>query len=292
MSGAALLFPWRSFAAVLTVAPSAGNPGMVTISLDTQGQTVNAVEAHFSFDTSLFAIGSVDTAGSIINLWVSGPTFSNASGTLDLAGIIPGGETTADGVIATIAIVPKEPGVATSFTLDSAQALLNDGQGTPAALSVVSDPFATGVTMGGQTAVSTQAPNAFTPEIGQDPNIFSGQYFIVFATTDQGSSIDHYDVLEVPAGTKVTSSSVWTIATSPYRLNDQTLSSDIYVRAVDSAGNFRVEELPATQKSSKTDKTLDDVEVLLGAIVVLLIMGGIIRRIRKWKRRKRSRDSG
>lgn len=278
----ALLFPWRSFAAVLSVGPSATASDTVAISLDTQGQTVNAVEAHFSFDTDLFSIGSVSDANSVVELWVSGPTFSNTLGTLDLAGIIPGGENTSDGTVVTITLVPKETNIKTNFTFVSGQVLLNDGRGTPTVLSVVINPFALGAAGSVSPALSTQAPDAFAPEIGRDPNIFSGQYFLAFSTTDQGSGIDHYDVLEVPAGTKVSSSSSgWQTATSPYLLHDQTLSSDIYVRAVDTSGNFLIEKVPATHRSPKTSSVWFDVELALGGIVLLLIVIGVVRRIRK-----------
>ncbi|HUC01600.1 MAG TPA: hypothetical protein VMA75_01715 [Candidatus Paceibacterota bacterium] len=284
---AALIVPWRSFAAVITVGPSGADPQTVAITLDTQGEEVNAVEIHFSFDTDLFSVKGISTGGSVINLWVNGPSFSNTLGTVDLAGIIPGGEVTASGTIVTITLVPKLPQVRTNFTFDSGQVLLNDGKGTPAALSVVINPFTLGGAGSAPPAESTKAPNAFAPEIGQDPDIFGGSYFLVFSTTDQQSGIDHYDVLEVPAGTKVTSSSPWVTAASPYLLKDQELSSDIYVRAVDAAGNFRTEKISAAHPRPGISATLSILEAILGAIVVLLIGAGIVRRIRQWKKRKR-----
>ena len=39
--------------------------------------------------------------------------------------------------------------------------------------------------------------------VGHDPKIFSGQYFVAFAASDAQSGIDHYEVLEVPAGWQV-----------------------------------------------------------------------------------------
>lgn len=288
---AASFFPLRSLAAVITVGPSATDPQTVAVTLDTQGEQVNAVELHLSFDTDLFSVSGINTGGSVIDLWVSGPSFSNALGTVDLAGIIPGGDTVASGTIATITLVPKEPEVKTGFIFDSGQVFLNDGKGTPAPLSVVINPFTLAGAGSAPPALTTKAPNAFTPEVGQDPSIFGGKYFLVFSTTDQQSGIDHYDVLEVPAGTKVTSSSPWTTATSPYLLQDQSLSSDIYVRAVDAAGNFRIEKVPAEHPRPAAPAPLYAVEAVLGAIVVLLIGAGVIRRIRQWKKRKRSRGS-
>ena len=218
-----LFLPWRSFASVMTVRPSPGNPLAIMVHLNTEGENVNALEAHFTFDTNAFSVSSISDGGSIVNLWVETPIFSNTSGTVDFAGIIPGGESTADGTIITIMIVPKEANATTSFTLVSAQALLNDGQGTRALLSVISNPFPLLTGTAVSSTIDTQAPDPFTPEIGQEQNIFNGQYFLAFSTTDQRSGIDHYEVLEMQAGMKIGASSSWQVAASPYLLKDQTL---------------------------------------------------------------------
>jgi hypothetical protein len=67
---------------------------------------------------------------------------------------------------------------------------------------------------------------------------------LVFSTQDKGSGIDYYEVKEesqfllfrlLP--------SKWHRAESPYLLRDQSLSSRIYVKAVDRAGNKQFAEL-------------------------------------------------
>jgi hypothetical protein len=288
----ALVFPWRSFAAVMTVAPSPSNPDAIIISLNTQGKNVNAVEGHFTFNPAAFSISGVSDANSVINFWAQSPTFSNSVGTLDFAGIIPGGEITADGVLATITIIPTGVATTSSLTLVSGQTLLNDGKATPAPLSVVSRPFPLAIESAALTGQSAQAPDPFTPAVGQDASIFNGQYFVAFSTTDQGSGIDHYQVLEVPAGTKVaTSSTGWQTATSPYLLTDQTLSSDIYARAVDHAGNFRTEKIPAKNKKSNAARAEDEIAIIAGVVIVLLlIVLGVVRKCRTWKRKRSARN--
>ena len=58
---------------------------------------------------------------------------------------------------------------------------------------------------------------------------------VVFAAVDKGQGIDHYEVAERrawwPAGLQ------WKVATSPYALGDRYGTSDVYVKAVDRAGN-------------------------------------------------------
>jgi len=175
-----------------------------------------------------------------------------------------------------------QPGVVAQFNVVSAQALLNDGKGTPAVLSVVNTPFVPLVAATSSPSLDTSPPDPFLPQIGRDPSIFNGDYFVAFAATDPQSGIDHYEILEG-------SDTVWHTATSPYRLTDQTLSSNIYIRAVDGAGNFRVVELPAQNKPGSGMMAAGHkwLEALLGLVVLLLMVSGIAWCILKWKKDRR-----
>jgi hypothetical protein len=271
--------------AVLTVEPP-NAAGQVAISLDTQGQDINAFSAHLSFNPAEFSISGVNEGGSIIDLWITPPTFSNSLGTLDLSGIVPGGIDTASGTIATIAIVPEENVLSGGFQVTSATVLLDDGRGTPAELSVESGPFAIATTSFAPApfAVDLQPPNPFTPEIARDPSIFNDQYFLSFAATDEGSGINHYEVLEVPTRSGGSKSSGWQVTQSPYLLKDQTLSSNIYVRAVDNAGNFRVAEVSAEHSAAASASLWARVfYVALGCAIIMVFLAAffIMRRKRK-----------
>jgi len=83
--------------------------------------------------------------------------------------------------------------------------------------------------------IDTTPPEDFKPEIGRDPAIFEGKYFLSFATTDKTSGIDYYEVKEGKRDFKK--------AGSPYSLEDQSLQSTILVKAVDKAGNERISEI-------------------------------------------------
>jgi len=241
-----ILFVHAAHAAVITVQPP-NSLNQVVISIDTQGEDINAVQAHASFNPGDFTITGINDGGSIIDLWIEQPTFSNESGTVDFSGIIPGGVDIASGTIVTLNILPRSGGISTGFAIASATVLLNDGKGTPASVTTMSNPFV--LTVLSSTTppfvLDTQPPDSFTPEIASNPSIFNGEYFLSFSATDQGSGINHYEVLEVSTRGGNAVSSGWQVATSPYLLKDQTLESNIYVRAVDNAGNFRVVEVPA-----------------------------------------------
>jgi hypothetical protein len=124
--------------------------------------------------------------------------------------------------------------------------------------------------------VDTTPPDPFTPEIASDSALFGGQYFLVFAATDQQSGIDHYEVRE--------GSSSWVTATSPYLLKDQTLSHSIAVRAFDKAGNFRLVRLPAEHP---TPAPSPNAPFEWGIVIVLFVV--LLFLIFLWKKRRSSK---
>jgi len=86
----------------------------------------------------------------------------------------------------------------------------------------------------------TLPPESFKPEIAQDQTVFNGKYFLAFATQDKGSGIAKYEVRE--SRQKIFSFLYgWKEASIPYLLADQDLKSYIFVKAVDLAGNERME---------------------------------------------------
>jgi len=276
LSGIFLLSIRIAFAAVVMLGPSA-------IVMDTQGQSVNAIELHLTFDPREFSIESIDDGGSIVDMWVVPPTFSNDAGTIDLSGIIPGGITTANGKIVSLMVVPKGAAIVKGFSLVGGQVLLNDGKGTPAELSVKNLPLSSAVT--GNTSSAPPdfiAPDLFTPEVAKSPDIFDGKYFVSFVTTDQGSGMDHYEILEVPQGKGVGNIVSWQKASSPYLLTDQTLGSDIYVRAVDKAGNFRTVKIPAAHPVESLAGRWNEAALAIG-FGILLVGSSLI----AWKRKRR-----
>ncbi len=273
---APIAFSCIARAAVMTVLPPDAAERVVIV-LDTQGEAVNAVEGHFAFDPEKFSIEAIDDGGSVVDLWIAPPAYSNETGSVDFSGIIPGGIATARGTIATIIIVPKLTGTFSGFSLITARALLNDGQGTAAKLSVISDPFllvppAIVASSGASSTTDTRAPDPFLPEIASDPNLFGGKYFLAFGATDQRSGIDHYEVQEGANG-------AWQRAASPYLLYDQSLASDIFVRAFDRAGNFRTVKVAAPRTAAvRSTEAFRGLLPWSGAILLLISLWLFLRR--------------
>lgn len=282
------LFFFTNFtqAAVLRLVPSAtstivGTPVQFDLVLDTQGADINAVQAAITFPPDLFTVQLINDGNSIISFWVTPPAQSS-SGEVDLAGIIPGGFNGAAAPIASLILEPIASGTA-NVAIASDSVLANDGQGsdvpTTASDTIVSITNTSG-TIPSAPMHSLVTPEPFTPTIEHDPNIFGDQYFLVFQTTDKGTGIDHYEVMEVPTGW-FSGGTTWHTAQSPYLLQDQNLSSDIYVRAVDHAGNFIVEEVPAHNPRSGPNILFVDAGIIL-VLIVLAWCIWLLKRKRKF----------
>ena len=252
----------------------------VSVTLDTQGADANTVQAEVTFPSGLFTVQKIMDGNSAISLWVSPPKQSSP-GVIDIAGIMPGGVIGADESLFSFELQPTGVGTGT-IQVATATVLANDGLGSslPVALgslSVSVSPALTSSTLSAPV-IDYLPPNSFTPQIESDPNIFNGRYFLVFSTTDSGSGIDHYEVLEVPNGSSQKPFSAWQVAASPYVLTDQDLSSDIYVRAVDHSGNFIVVKVPARHPYAHGNYW----GALAAAIVIVLVVSLLV-----WARRRR-----
>jgi len=127
--------------------------------------------------------------------------------------------------------------------------------------------------------IDTTPPEALEPQIGQEPKVFEGKYFIAFSTIDKQTGIDYYEILEADKrgyqrGT--IRKAEWKKGSSPYLLEDQSLRSVIKVKAVDKAGNERIEEIVPPYKVTWKD-VLVIILILIGAGVIYWI----IRKIKK-----------
>jgi hypothetical protein len=95
--------------------------------------TANAAEFYFNFPPELVEVTTIDTTGSIFQLWITKqPQFDNSKGQLSFAGGLPTpGYSGNDGLIATVKFRAKQAGSG-EITLDRnrSRILANDGLGT------------------------------------------------------------------------------------------------------------------------------------------------------------------
>lgn len=121
-------------AAALRISPDTGvyqvgSTFTARVQIATQGESVNASEGTLTFNPNELSVVSVTRSGSIFNLWVAEPTFSNSAGTINFSGGVPTGYSGSVGNVISITFRVKNAGSPrVSFTDGSV--LANDGRGT------------------------------------------------------------------------------------------------------------------------------------------------------------------
>jgi hypothetical protein len=220
---------------------------IMQIYVDTQGESINALEGVLRFPSDILEIKDIRDGDSIINFWIKHPsTLQEITGELSFSGIIPGGYKAGRGHIVSIIFKAKKQGNGV-IAVTNARILNNDDNSTEG--KVISTPFSFSVkeTQGLPASVIVMeehdVPEKFTIQISRDPSLFDGKYFAVFATQDKGSGIDHYELREGFFGKFIR-------AESPHVLQDQDLHTRIYVKAIDKDGNELVESMNPSKNIS------------------------------------------
>lgn len=107
-----------------------GDSFIADIYLNTEGESINAVEVHLNFDRDILEVYDFNTGGSLLALFLEQPQYSNQEGTLSFIGGVPRGFS-GNAKVGEIIFKTRGTGkVSVSFAEDS-QVLLHDGKGTP-----------------------------------------------------------------------------------------------------------------------------------------------------------------
>jgi len=226
-----------------------GQQFQVDLVIDTEQKSINAFEGKIVFPSNLIEIKEVRDGNSIVNFWIERPSINSKSYIL-YSGITPGGFSGQNGLIFSLVFESLKEGQG-AIEIQNTKLLLNDGLGTESSLTVKNLEFRiqdleTTEPLYPKSYIlyppkDTDPPDSFTPKIANDPTLFDGKHFLVFATQDKISGIDRYEIKETrnkKIGAWITR---WRVAESPYILQDQDLRSYIFVKAVDNAGNERIE---------------------------------------------------
>lgn len=238
----------------------------VSYFIDTQEDDINAIEATLVFPTDLLELKEIRDGNSIINFWVDRPAISQSP--MTFAGIIPGGYRFPKGLVLSFVFVSKGNGTG-AIHLEQARTLKNDGLGTEAPLTLAFSSVTVSETPKTPTPVATpitdtDIPESFRPELSRDASIFDGKWFLSFATQDKGTGIDYYEVQESHAW----GYGSWVKTPSPYVLIGQNPSLPIRVKAVDRAGNERIETVVAVPHV----RTVFENMLMLGIIMLVAVL--------------------
>lgn len=265
-----------------------GDTFLMEIRIDTERESVNVAEIELMFPADVLEIKDISLGNSILSLWVEKPTFSNEEGRISFIGGIPGSYAGKKGTLAEVVFTVKKQGKESqtaNFTFgNNSKLLLSDTRGTEvslqtrgASLTIVAEQTLSSAQEWGEILKNdTTPPEPFRVEIASDPQIFSGEYFAVFSTTDKQSGVERYEVKE--------GAGEWQTAESPYLLKNQSSNKEVMVRAIDKAGNERIQmiqfETDEANNRMGWNHTFFSLSlfILLGAV---LLRAGIL-----YKRRK------
>ena len=241
-----------------------GDVFTVDVEIDTEKQTLNAIETDIIFPNILLEYVSSDDGDSIISLWIQKPNLHD-SNVITLSGITPGGFIQKDAKLLSLTFKVLQVGQGNIENINT-KLLLNDGLGTETItkyqnlhLSIVEGDSNIVV-----NTVDEEIPEYFNPEIIQDKDIFEGKYALIFSTKDKGSGMGRYEVKEGWFGK-------YENAESPYELKYQSLDKKIFVKAIDLMGNERVEVLYPQNWKPWHEQTGVVVSILILCVLTLFI---------------------
>lgn len=261
----------------------AGDTFIVGLSLDTRNEAVNALDGSLTFSSNL-TMDSIRLAGSIVPLWIL-PPMEREPGLISFSGVLPGGYQgsparvgiTGRSNVFTLVFKAQKSGIARiSFGPETA-VYKNNGEGTRDTLSAPALSFHIGAPSG---SIRTDSlPQDTVPPEPFVPFILSGESFgyagsvLIFSAQDKDSGIQEYAIARSYSSHPREEKLSWRAAESPYALTDEGSDQFLFVRAIDRAGNTRVEVVPP-QRISVMALLYRGWFILLG----LLFLGGILYR--------------
>ena len=119
-----------------------------------------------------------------------------------------------------------------------------------------------------QVQIDGTPPEAFAPVVSSDPEIFAGKKFVSFSTTDKVSGLSYY---EEKAGWFGWYKEV----TTPYAFSRPLVGDTLSIRAVDHAGNARVETV-------QVKAYLPSWLFVILLLVCIIVCSILVRRKRAW----------
>ena len=126
----------QSSPASLFLGPSAGtyvvgSTFTVSIFVNTNGASINAIQADLKFPSDKLQVVSPSAGKSFIGMWVVQPAYDNRKGSIKFQGALPNpGINTNAGLISEVTFRVVSVGTAVVRFEDSSRVLLNDGKGT------------------------------------------------------------------------------------------------------------------------------------------------------------------
>lgn len=277
-----------------------GQEFKIDIYLNSENESINAFSGEIIYPSDLMELKNILDGGSIINFWIDKPqnlpvyidNILTNKNKIYFSGITPGGFNGHSGLLFSLIFKTKNAGSG-FISFKNGKFLLNDGEGTETKFKALDFNF--NILPSGTKIITSPEiilpidnlpPEDFKPQILQNPEMFDGKYFLIFQTHDKGRGIDHYEVLEWKKSFSILdiikkiispknyqlNYKNWIKAESPYILLDQKLQSDIYVKAVDKAGNERIVFVGALNPIKWYENYINWIIIIIGFILLILLV--------------------
>ncbi len=208
---------------------SLGEVFEATILVDTENESINAIEGEIVFDDKILKLELINTAQSFVNFWVEDPILAKG-GSIRFSGITPGGINAHNIELFKISFRAQIIGKS-QISINNIKLFINDGAATMSKANSV--PGAISITP--RTAPDSEIeivdftpPEKFKAERAKNIAIYDNKWFAVFNTADKTSGIKSYEICEL-----------WRCNTgvSPYQLSNQSPFYLIEIIAYDNNGN-------------------------------------------------------
>jgi len=267
-----------------------GDTFIVEVKISSPDRLINAAEGVLFFDKDILGLKELSTGNSVFSVWAEEPSFSNKNGKVSFVGGTPDGFQGTEAEVLKIIFLAKKSGNAELTPTSDFAVFLSDGKGTKddlltkeAVISVLPRPADQAPVDEWEKIVANDktSPKDFEVFLYRDPVMFDNKYFLSFFTTDEGTGVDRYEVKE--------GDRQFVEGKSPYVLQDQSLKSVVYVKAVDKAGNERVEKAP--REGAKTKMRIYLISIA-AAVIVAVLAAVVYISIKKRKNKKRGNIGG
>ncbi len=184
------LLAQSSLAASLSLSPASGSYQAdkvfsVAVYVSSSDQSINAVSGSVSFPADKLEVVALTKSGTVVNLWVQEPNFSNTSGTVSFEGLVLNpGYKGSGGKVINISFRVKSGGNGTAeLSFKNGSVLANDGKGTNVLSGLGKASFTLGAPK--DSTVETTPPSAILPPPTEAKATGSGPKLISTTHPDQ-----------------------------------------------------------------------------------------------------------
>lgn len=286
---ALLVAPGALWAATVTTGAASNEVSVeqafeVFVMIDTEGKKVNAIGGELLYSGDFLSIDYILDGRSIVPLWVDKPAVEADSTDgglrkITFSGLIPGGFEGRNANIFSVVFRGKQTGK-TALQTRGIQVLEHSPTGNQ--LPSNESQFIVTIDELGEAPVvdvelnDNRPPEPFQPTVAKG-ELFGNEYFVIFNALDTDSGISHYELLESTTSFDTIvllerQDLPWKRVENPARLIDQSLSSFVYVKAVDKLGNARIEKLdPREQVVAQTESNYSIISFIVVFITFLVV---------------------